>query len=143
VSAATYQCGKVVVAALDKGSDLLLELQQLVLANDLGFCHVSGIGSLDEARMTYYAQDAKEDRDVVVDRPMMLAGLDGTAFRSRDEVSVHAHLVVSDESGAAFAGDLSPGCIVFSCEVVLTELVGPPVCRRTDAVTGLERLAFS
>lgn len=143
MSAAVYKHGRVVVAALDKGSDLLLELQRLVHANGLGFCHVSGIGSLDAARMTYYDQDAREDRDIVVDRPMMLAGLGGTALLVGDEVTVHAHLIVSDKSGAAFAGDLSSGCVVFSCEVVLTELLGPPVRREADAVTGLDRLALS
>ena len=143
MSAAAYQCGNVVLVALDKGSDLLLELQRLVLANEISFCHLSGIGSLNQTRMTYYAQDVKQDRDIVLDRPMMLSALSGTAFRDGDEVSVHAHIIVSEESGGAFAGDLSSGCEVFSCEVILTELLGPPVARSTDVATGLARLAFS
>ena len=139
---ADYRCGKIVVAVLDKGNDLQQELERLVLAADIAFCHVSGIGSLDRVRMTYYDQDVKQDRDIVLDHPVMLAAMTGTAFARGDEVAVHAHIVLSEGSGTAYGGDLSLGCRVFSCQLVLTELLGPSVGRSQDAGTGLARLTF-
>jgi uncharacterized protein len=143
MASATFQPGRVTVAALDRGSDLLSEIERLVRENDIEFCALSGIGSLDSARVTYYDQEKQEDREVAFERPMMLITVDGTAMREGAEVQTHGHVVLGDASGAAFGGDISPGCVVFSCELVMTELVGPRVGRRQDPATGLERLRLS
>lgn len=138
--AAPFEVGRTLVTSLPAGSDLLQEIQDLVLANGIDFCRIEGIGSLARARMTYYDQSAREDREIEVDRPMMLAGLSGTALRSTDGVEVHGHLVIADALGMASGGDLSAGCVVFSCELLLQELIGPPMVRAIDESTGLSPL---
>jgi predicted DNA-binding protein with PD1-like motif len=40
----------------------------------------------------------------------------------------------------ASGGDLSPGCVVFSCELILQELAGPSMARALDPATGLSPL---
>jgi predicted DNA-binding protein with PD1-like motif len=139
---AVYTARRTVVAALDRGTDLLEEIERLVRENDLAFCRVSGLGSLAAARVTYYDQAAKEDRDIVFEQPMMLVTLTGTVLRAGGDIEAHCHLVVGDERGVSYGGDLSPGCVVFSGELMFIELVGPPVSRRTDDGTGLARLTF-
>ena len=136
-----FATGRTVVAALDRGSDLLAEIEQLVTASDLAFCRLSAIGSMVAARLTYYDQVAQDDIEIVFDEPMMLVTLAGTVLAADGEVQTHAHLVLANEHGVAYGGDLSPGCIVFSCELLAQELVGPPLSRRTDPSTGLARLA--
>jgi len=138
--ATSFEVGRTVVTSLPGGSDLLEQIESLVLANDIDFCRIEGIGSLACARMTYYDQSAHEDREIEVDRPMMLATMCGTALRSADSVEVHAHLVLADALGMASGGDLSPGCVVFSCELLLQELTGPRMVRATDVTTGLSPL---
>ena len=87
--------------------------------------------------MTYYDQSTQGDRQIDVDRPMMLVNAVGTALRSDAGVDVHCHLVLGDALGMASGGDLSPGCVVFSCELILQELAGPPLARALDEATGL------
>jgi predicted DNA-binding protein with PD1-like motif len=140
VDAASFASGRSIVANPPRGSDLLAEIERLVLENDIDFCRVEGIGSLSGARMTFYDQSSREDREIAVDRPMMLLNLSGTALRSGDDVLVHCHFVLGDVLGMAFGGDLSSGCAVFSCELILQELDGPPMARSIDAGTGLARL---
>ncbi len=137
-----FATGRTVVISLDKGSDLLSEIEQLVAANDMAFCRLSAIGSLSAARLTYYDQAAQEDIEIVFDEPMMLVTLSGTVLAADGETQTHAHLVLANEHGVSYGGDLSPGCVVFSCELLVQELVGPPVSRHTDLQTGLARLTF-
>jgi uncharacterized protein len=47
------------------------------------------------------------------------------------------HLTLADDDGRAFGGHAAPGCVVFACEIVVTELHGPSLERAYDAVTGL------
>ena len=142
MACASLELGRTTLASLDRGSDLLTEIERLVRENDIDFCEVSGIGSLDQARVTYYDQVAQEDLEIAFDRPMMLIALAGTVLREGAEIQAHGHVVLGDASGAAFGGDISPGCLVFSCELILTELSGSPVTRRQDDATGLARLCF-
>jgi len=138
--AASFTTGRALVATLPKGSDLLEEIQRLVSENGVEFCRIEGIGSLVRATMTYYDQSAQGDRQIDVDRPMMLVNAVGTALRSDAGVDVHCHLVLGDALGVASGGDLSPGCVVFSCELILQELAGPALTRTLDEATGLAHL---
>jgi predicted DNA-binding protein with PD1-like motif len=138
--AVSFTVGRALVTTLPKGSDLLEEIERLVLENDIGFCRIEGIGSLARATMTYYDQSTQGDRQIDVDRPMMLVNAIGTALRSDAGVDVHCHLVLGDALGMASGGDLSPGCVVFSCELILQELAGPSMARSLDPATGLSPL---
>lgn len=139
---AFFESGRTLVAALDKGSDLLEEIERLVRENGISFCGLSGIGSLAESRVTYYDQAAQSDREITFERPMMLVTLSGTVLRSDGDVYSHCHVVLGDALGMAYGGDLSPGCIVYSCELTLLELVGPPIARVPNAATGLSHFVF-
>ena len=139
---AEFTTGRTVVVSLEQGSDLLDEIGRLAAAHALAFCRLSAIGSLAGARMTYYDQEAKEDLEILFDEPMMLVVLAGTALVTDGEVETHAHLVLANEHGVAYGGDISSGCTVFSCELLMQELVGPSVSRRVDERTGLARLTI-
>ena len=49
MTCASFELGRITVATLDTGSDLLSEIERLVRENDIDFCEVSGIGTLDQA----------------------------------------------------------------------------------------------
>ncbi len=136
---AAFTTGSTILITPPFGSDLLEEIERAVMDRDLDFCRIETIGSLSKAALTYYDQAAHQDRLIEFDRPLMLLHLVGTALRSSDGMEVHCHLVLGDELGAAFGGDLSPGCIVYSCEMMLQELTGPSIRRITDEDTGLSR----
>jgi uncharacterized protein len=138
--ATSFTLGRTLVATPQKGTDLLEQIERLVLENDIAFCRIEAIGSLDRAAMTYYDQSARGDKEIDVDRPVMLLTAAGTALMSDAGVQVHCHLVLGDALGMASGGDLSPGCVVFSCELIVQELVGPAMTRVLDPATGLTPL---
>lgn len=135
--------GRRVVASLGRGCDLLHEIERLADEHNVGFGEVRGIGSLDRAAVSYYDQQAKADRELAFEKPMMLLALAGTVLEENGSTGAHVHVVLADESGRAFGGDVSVGCRVFSCELVIEELSTGQVSRRVDAATGLARLQFS
>jgi predicted DNA-binding protein with PD1-like motif len=139
---AEWRTGRCVTASLDADSDLQTEIERLAVLHAVAFGEVRAIGSLDRVAVTYYDQAAKEDRDIVLERPMMLLAAAGTVVAGEQGPQAHVHLTVADETGVASGGDLSPGCLVFSVELVLQELLGGQVSRRSDATTGLARLHF-
>lgn len=81
MACASLKIGGVSLATLDRGSDLLSEIERLVRENDIDFCEVTGIGSLERAQVTYYDQAEQEDREITFERPMMLIALAGTVLR--------------------------------------------------------------
>lgn len=140
---AAFAPTRTLLVTLPTGGDLLEEIERAVVDHGIDFCGVEAIGSLSRAAMTYYDQAAHEDRLIDLDRPLMLLHLTGTALRSAEGAEVHCHLVVGDESGGAFGGDLSPGCIVYSCELILRELKGPAILKESDERTGLSHFRIA
>ncbi len=51
--------------------------------------------------------------------------------------AAHVHLTLADRDGRAFGGHAAPGCVVFACEIVLSELHGLSLEREYDETTGL------
>jgi uncharacterized protein len=134
--------GRRVVASLESGTDLLGEIERLAAEHRISFGEVRGIGSLDHACVSFYDQTAKMDRELRFDRPMMLLALAGTVLEEDDRAGAHCHVVLADDSGRAFGGDISAGCRVFSCELVIEELSAGAISRQVDAATGLARFRF-
>ena len=50
---------------------------------------------------------------------------------------MHAHATLAGHDGACVGGHVAPGCVIFACELILQELVGEPLEREFDEVTGL------
>ena len=50
---------------------------------------------------------------------------------------MHAHATLAGHDGACVGGHVVPGCRIFACELILQELVGEPLERGYDEVTGL------
>jgi len=133
--------GRCLVASLDHGSDLLAEIERIATEHDVCFADVRGIGSLERAVVTFYDQATKEDKELVFERPLMLLAMAGSVIGGKDG-GAHVHLILADDSGRVVGGDLSPGCRVYSAELMLTELTGAPASREVDQETGLARLRF-
>ena len=61
----------------------------------------------------------------------------GNVSRKDGATFVHAHATLAGHDGACVGGHVAPGCVIFACELLLQELVGEPLEREFDEVTGL------
>jgi len=96
-----------------------------------------GIGALRAARLACYDQSLRQYSELDVEGPVEIVSCVGNVSRRDGGTAVHAHVCVSSHDGSTRGGHLVGGCAIFACEVVLTELLGPPLERGFDGITGL------
>ncbi len=137
MGAREFTRGRRLVARLPHGGDLLDEIAAVADDNGLLMAELRGIGALQQARLSYYDQAAKEYGAFDVDGPVEIVSLLGTITRRNGATAVHAHATLAGHSGACTGGHVAPGCRIFACELVLQELVGEPLERVYDEQTGL------
>ena len=129
--------GRRVVARLPHGGDLLEEIAAVADAHGMQAAELRAIGALQTARLSFYDQATHEYGEFPVDAPVELVGLLGNVSRRDGATAVHAHATLAGHDGACVGGHVAPGCVVFACELILQELVGEPLERVHDEVTGL------
>ena len=129
--------GRRVVARLPHGGDLLAEIAAVADAHGMDAAELRAIGALQTARLAFYDQTSHEYGEFPVDAPVELVGLLGNVSRRDGATAVHAHATLAGHDGACLGGHVAPGCVIFACELILQELVGEPLERELDEVTGL------
>ncbi len=132
-----FTTGRVIVARLRHGGDLLAEIVALAERHGIEAGALQGLGALQRARLAFYDQATHEYREHAVGEPLELTALTGNISRRDGGVAAHVHLTLADGEGQAFGGHAAVGCVIFACELTLTELVGPPLERDYDETTGL------
>jgi uncharacterized protein len=137
MGAREYARGKRVVARLRHDGDLLEEIAAVADEHDMQAAELRAIGALKTARLAFYDQSSQEYGEFAVDRPVELLALLGNVSRKDGATFVHAHATLAGHDGACVGGHVAPGCVVFACELILQELLGEPLEREFDEVTGL------
>ena len=137
MGAREYARGRRVVARLPHGGDLLEEIGAVAEAHGMRAAELRAIGALQTARLAFYDQTSHEYGEFPVDAPVELVGLLGNVSRRDGATAVHAHATLAGHDGACVGGHVAPGCVIFACELILQELVGEPLERKFDEVTGL------
>jgi predicted DNA-binding protein with PD1-like motif len=129
--------GRRVVARLPHGGDLLQEIAAVADAHGMQAAELRAIGALQTARLAFYDQTAHEYGEFAVAAPVEIVGLLGNVSRRDGATAVHAHATLAGHDGACVGGHVAPGCVIFACELIVQELVGEPLEREYDEVTGL------
>ncbi|HEX5641319.1 MAG TPA: DUF296 domain-containing protein [Thermoleophilia bacterium] len=137
MGAREFARGRRVVARLPHGGDLLEEIAAVADAHEMQAAELRAIGALQTARLSFYDQATHEYGEFAVDAPVELVGLLGNVSRRDGATAVHAHATLAGHDGACAGGHVAPGCVIFACELILQELVGEPLERVHDEVTGL------
>jgi predicted DNA-binding protein with PD1-like motif len=137
MSGMEFTHGRTIVARLPYGADLLDEIVTLADRHGIEAAALQGLGALRHARLAYYDQGAKIYDEFDLDGPLEITALAGNLSRRDGAPAAHVHLTLADHEGHAFGGHAAPGCLVFACELVVSELHGPALERTYDAVTGL------
>jgi len=129
--------GRSLLARLDHGAEIVGQITDIARDLKIKAAYISAVGALTRAEIGFYDQAAHEYRAAaVVDGPVEIASCSGNISLLDGRPFVHAHAVLSDDSGRTFAGHLVSGSI-FAAELFLLEMPGAQLRRMPDAVTGL------
>jgi len=139
--------GRIVVARLKSGSDLLEALQEIVSREGIeAGVILSGVGLLGEARLRNCKSLPDEFPITDVNRtylsfrrPLEILSISGNVSLADDEQLVHAHLSLSYVEGdeiTVIGGHLIPGCTVHGfAEIMIMELEGIKMRKGFDEET--------
>jgi len=126
----------VLVFAMD--DEAAAGLKEFARAEGLAAARLSGVGGLSRATLGFFDWGTKSYREIAVE----VLSLSGD-IASKDGVpEVHAHLVVSDATGAARGGHLLSALVRPTLEVVVVESPSHLV-RSHDEASGLALIDLS
>ena len=133
----TYSQGRTIVGGIPRGADLLLRLNEICLGEKVRTGTIKAVGAVEKARVAYYDQRRKLYTHYELDGGLEILSLSGNVSIKEGIPFVHAHAVFCDSSGQTSGGHLAEGTVVFTCEFVITELIGDELVRSHDEDTGL------
>jgi len=137
------ESGRVVVAKLAPGEDLLRSIERIAVAEKVSSASVEAIGTLDEARMAFFGKEGHELIEFT-GRLELVSCLGNVCVKEDGASMVHLHAVVSDVNGHCLGGHVLEGCkIAATAEVVIREIRGIKMERVVEKETGRLSLRLS
>jgi uncharacterized protein len=129
--------GKAAFVRLERGSDLLSELNEAAAALAIQAGTVQIIGAVEQLAVAYYWQDAKEFAPHHYSGPYEIASGVGNVSLKNGRPVVHIHVTGSGANGKAVGGHLIKGTRVFLIEAYFRRLDGPAPERKRVEDLGL------
>jgi len=135
--------GKIFFFRLQEGEDLAEAIKRRTEECTVKTGILLLIGTLKEATLGYYK--AGQYELIHLDGPLEIVSCIGNiAVDEKDEVVIHAHIVVANEKGEAFGGHLMKNSYVgVTAELTIIESVGVNLQRIIDEKTKLKLLRSS
>jgi len=128
--------GRCLIARLDHGIDIVSQITDLAKNERIVTGTFSAIGALMQADLAYYDQVSHEYHKITIDNPVELVSCSGNISLRDNQQFVHAHAAMADSEGRVWGGHLVGGK-VFAAELCIQELLGKPLMRKYDSITGL------
>jgi predicted DNA-binding protein with PD1-like motif len=131
-----YQAGKDLMVRIEPDAELVRSVAELARDRNIQAGSFVAIGALKRARLACFDQRGYQYREITIDSAHEMASCAGNISLKDGQPFVHAHVVLSDETGSTKAGHLMEG-IVFAAEVHVRQLQGPKLERKYDETTRL------
>ncbi|MEK6571996.1 MAG: PPC domain-containing DNA-binding protein, partial [Bacteroidota bacterium] len=119
------------------GADLYESISKICTEEDVKIGKVTALGAVSQAAIAYYDQKKKKYQPITFKKHLEILNCTGNVSLKDGKPFVHVHATFSDRIGNVFGGHLTPGTIVFACEVTIEELEGKGLDRKLDDKTGL------
>ncbi len=132
-----YSAGRRFVGRLPHGGDLSEALETFCSGNNVRTAVFSLIGAVSKAVLGTYDQSQQVYATFTTEGDLEILSCTGNVSIKDDKPFVHAHVILAEEGGKTIGGHLFPGTIIFAGEAHILELIGPPLAREHDPVTGL------
>ncbi len=128
--------GRCLIARLDHGIDIVSQIAGLAKNEKIVTGIFGAIGALMQAELAFYDQASHEYQKIPIDKPVELVSCSGNISIRDNQPFVHAHAAMADSEGRVWGGHLIGGK-VFAAELCIQELLGEPLIRKYDSITGL------
>ena len=133
--------GDTVIARIDRGEEILAQLQQIAEKENIKLASVSALGAVDDftvgvfkpAEKKYYSNSFQGSYEIV--------SLTGTINTMDGAYYAHIHMSAGNDKGQVFGGHLNRAVVSAVCEMVIRVIDGR-VDRYFDEGVGLNLFKF-
>ncbi len=132
-----FEPGRRFLGRLPHGKDLITSIEEFCKGNSVQMAAFSLIGAVSSATIGAYDQKQQVYVTFREEGALEIVTCTGNISLKDGSPMVHAHIVVCDEQGKTMGGHLFSETIIFAGEIDLQELVGNPLERVPDTITGL------
>ena len=133
--------GHTIVARLDKGEEILEQVQRIALKEHITLASVQALGAINQFTVGVFHTDEKQYYANEFSGNFEIVSLTGTINTMDGAFYCHLHMSAGDESGHVFGGHLNRAMVSATCEMVITILDGT-VDRKYDLEIGLNLFDF-
>jgi uncharacterized protein len=130
-----------IVARLDRGEEILTEIEKIAKAENIKFAKVSAIGAVNDFTVGVYDVDKKEYKANSFTGDFELLSLLGNINTMNGEYYCHLHMSAGNEKGEVFGGHLNRAVISVTCEMFI-DIIDGTVDRKHDDNIGINLFRF-
>lgn len=133
--------GDSIICRLDKGEEILQQVEKLAKAEDIKLAEVSALGAVGDFTAGVFDVDEKKYHSNDFKGNFEIVSLTGTINTMDGEFYAHLHMSAGDEKGHVFGGHLNRAVVSATCEMVINVIDGS-VDRKFSDEIGLNLLKF-
>ncbi len=124
------------IVRIDRGEEVISSLKKVCKENNISSGFITGIGAADKVETGLYKVSDKKYLSDTKKGEFEITNITGNVSEKDNEVYLHLHATLTDESGKAFGGHLNFARISGTCEILIHE-IKTITERKTDKKTGL------
>lgn len=133
--------GDTIIARLDKGEEILEQLQAIALKEEILLAEVSALGATNDITVGVFRTAEKKYEANNFTGDMEIVSLTGTVTTMGGRYYAHLHMSAGDVNGHVFGGHLNRAIISATCEMVI-RVVDGQVDRAFNEEVGLNTFRF-
>ncbi len=133
--------GDTIIARLDKGEEILEQLQTIALKEEILLAEVSALGATNDITVGVFRTAEKKYEANNFTGDMEIVSLTGTVTTMGGRYYAHLHMSAGDVNGHVFGGHLNRAIISATCEMVI-RVVDGQVDRAFNEEVGLNTFRF-
>ena len=130
-----------VIARLDKGEEILEQLEFIAKKENILLAEVSALGATNDITVGVFRTDEKKYYANHFEGDMEIVSLTGTVSTMDGKYYAHLHMSAGDDKGNVFGGHLNRAVISATCEMVIRIIPGQ-VDRKLNEEVGLNTFVF-
>ena len=130
-----------VIARLDKGEEILEQLEIISRKEDIKLASISALGATNDITIGVFRTGEKKYYANHFTGDMEIVSLTGTVSTMDGKYYAHLHMSAGDERGHVFGGHLNRAVISATCEMVI-RIIDGQVDREFNEAVGLNTFRF-
>lgn len=130
-----------VIARLDKGEEILEQLEIIARKESIKLASVSALGATNDITVGVFRTGEKKYYANHFTGDMEIVSLTGTVSTMDGKYYAHLHMSAGDDQGHVFGGHLNRAVISATCEMVI-RIIDGQVDREFNETVGLNTFKF-